>query len=285
MNGNFHFRGKSTISAFVLFQLGMKTQHFGICYYNQSSLLSVTFRPYQAIQLQSWGGLSGTTMSAQHPVAILSGHSCIFLMYGQSHVVEQLLPISSWGSTFVVLPLGVGYFNFDRVYIIASQPTHVRHQRGGESGVQDMAAGDVMEAEMGGTKALSISASAHIQVLYYSPGGENYGTNYAPFITNVSSYCLSYHLGGLQEFDNYIAVIAKNSVVPTLTLDKQTLGRSQWHPVDATPYLWSIRSLGKGSSIHVLEHPSSTFGVLSFRVSRLNLYGSAVVCAKGEGCF
>ncbi|XP_065430748.1 IgGFc-binding protein-like [Chrysemys picta bellii] len=254
-------------------------------YYNQSSPLSVTLRPYQAIQLQSRDGFSGTRVSAQHPVAVLSGHSCISLMYGQSHVVEQLLPVSSWGSTFVVPPLGAGYFNFDRIYIIASQSTHVRHQRGEESGVWDMAAGDVMEVEMGGTKALSISASAHIQVLYYSPGGENYGTDYAPFIMNVppvTSYCPSYHLGGLQEFDNYIAVIAENSAVPTLTLDKQTLGRSQWHPVDAMPYLWSIRSLGKGSSSHVLEHPSSTFGVLSFGVSRLNSYGSAAVCAKAD---
>ncbi|KAH1179768.1 hypothetical protein KIL84_005818, partial [Mauremys mutica] len=252
-------------------------------YYNQSSPLSVTLRPYQAIQLQSRDGFSGTRVSAQHPVAVLSGHSCISLMYGQSHVVEQLLPVSSWGSTFVVPPLGAGYFNFDRVYITASQPTHVRHQRGEESGVQDMAAGDVMEVEMGGAKALSISASAHIQVLYYSPGGENYGTDYAPFIMNippVTSYCLSYRLGGLQEFDNYAAVIAKNSAVPTLTLDKQTLGRSQWHPVDTVPYLWSIRSLGKESSSHILEHPSSTFGVLSFGVSRLNSYGSVAVCAK-----
>ncbi|KAM4735256.1 IgGFc-binding protein [Anableps anableps] len=84
----------------------------------------IDLEPYESVQLQSNGDLSGSRVSAQHPVAVFSGHTCTSLFSKCNHVYEQLLPVSSWGTSFILPGLSFQK-TYDSVYMQASQATQV----------------------------------------------------------------------------------------------------------------------------------------------------------------
>ncbi|KAG6922063.1 hypothetical protein G0U57_003974, partial [Chelydra serpentina] len=57
------------------------------------------------IQLQGIADLSGTRIVSEKPVAILVGQRFFCNNTKCNHVFEQLLPVCSWGTTYIIPPL------------------------------------------------------------------------------------------------------------------------------------------------------------------------------------
>ncbi|CAI5781335.1 IgGFc-binding protein-like [Podarcis lilfordi] len=182
--------------------------------YAAGSRLVVDLKAFQAIQLQSSVDLSGSKVESDSPVAVLSGHSCAIQFSECDHVVEQLLPVSSWGTTFIVPPLSFQP-RIDIVYVIASQNTLIQYQSGVNQGSRRAVAGEIMRFEKQPSQVLSFSADVGIQVLFFYTGTNNGNCQYDPFLINVpalTSYCTSYHIDGIRDFDNFAVIMAKTSV-------------------------------------------------------------------------
>ncbi|KYO37475.1 hypothetical protein Y1Q_0015725 [Alligator mississippiensis] len=249
--------------------------------YNSWNTVNIDLLPYKAIQLQSQADLSGSVVLSSRPVAVLSGHGCVKSGNTQSHVIEQLLPVSSWGFSFILPPLGSSEAKLNQVYVAASQPTAITHWSGKVPGTQNVAAGEVAKLAVGGSTALSITANASVQVLYCSLGGMKDHVTFSPFLTNVppiTSFCSSFRSTGLAGFTNYVALVAKTKDVWAITLDKGLLGSTRWHTIQESDYLWGTYSLGRDFSSHSIEHPSAAFGILSFGITQLDSYGSVGIC-------
>ncbi len=60
-------------------------------------------------QLQAGGDLSGTQLTANHPVSVFAGNLCANIPsdahFACDHVVEQVTPDATWGRSFLTVPL------------------------------------------------------------------------------------------------------------------------------------------------------------------------------------
>ncbi|KAJ7304148.1 hypothetical protein JRQ81_011677 [Phrynocephalus forsythii] len=245
--------------------------------YSAGSKLTISLSAFQAAQIQSSDDLSGTRILASAQVAVFSGHVCVQENYYCDHVVEQLLPVSSWGTTFVVPPVFV-QDNGDKAYVVASKSTRVHYQAGESKHYQDMAAGEVLQFEVQGPQALHISANAGIQVLLFFPGMKVGIRGDDPFLINIpsiSSYGLSYYIDGLDKFANYIMIIAKSSEISSITADKAALTGIQWSAVPGSDYSWGEGRWATATKTVSLEHPRVPFGVLIFGTRNYEGFGFA----------
>nr|XP_023969251.2 IgGFc-binding protein-like [Chrysemys picta bellii] len=252
--------------------------------YAAGSKLTVTLAPYQALQLQSSANLSGTKIESREHVAVLTGHSCAEQNTFCDHAFEQLLPVSSWGSTYIVPPLSFQN-KYDIAYIVASQNTRIDYQSGPTRASRNILAGQVVEFEVQVSHPLYISASAGIQVLLYFTGSKNGKSTYDPFLINippVTNYCQSYHIDGVKDFENYVLIIVKSSESSRIISDQRAIGNVQWRQIPGTEYSWGEYNFGTNISTLSIQHPTSPFGLLSFGGNNHVGYGSAGLCARSN---
>ncbi|XP_053254310.1 IgGFc-binding protein-like isoform X1 [Podarcis raffonei] len=251
--------------------------------YPRGTMLPISLQPYQAAQLQSQVDLSGTRIVSQKPVAVYSGHTCVSRqVHACDHVFEQLLPVSSWGTNFIIpsLPFNMEY---DMVFVSTSQKTHANTQMGQSKRSRNLPAARATMYGIQGTTAMSLSASSGVQVMFFSDGGTYRNLQYDPFfmaIPDITSYCQAYHIYGHDHFENYALIIAKSSETSGITLDKRPLSGLQWKLVSGTEYSWASHSLGQGYTVHTIEHASSPFGLLSVGIGNEKAYGSPAICAN-----
>lgn len=253
--------------------------------YPRGSTLTIVLQPYQAVQLQSSVDLSGTKIVSQKPVAVYSGHTCIARQVQCDHVSEQLLPVSSWGTNFIIPSLPDNNMEYDIVLVSTSQKTQVDSQVGVGRSSRTLPPARAVLYGIQGTSAMYLSASSGIQVTYFGDGGIHGTHNYDPFfmtIPDISSYCRAYHIYGQDQFENHALIIAKTLETSGITFDKRPLHNLQWNPVSGTEYSWASHRLGRGYRIHTVEHPSAPFGLLSVGVGNQKAYGSPAVCASGK---
>ncbi|KAM9114696.1 IgGFc-binding protein [Pangshura tecta] len=246
--------------------------------------LTVTLAPYQALQLQSSVDLSGTKIESREHVAVLTGHSCAEKNTACDHAVEQLLPVSSWGSTYIIPPLSFQN-KYDIAYIVASQNTRIDYQSGPTRASRNILAGQVVQYEVRVSHPLYISASAGIQVLLFFTGAKNGKSTYDPFLINIPpiiSYCHSYHIDGVKDFENRVLIIVKSAESSRITSDQRAIGNVQWRQIPGTEYSWGDYSFGIGISALSIQHPTSPFGLLSFGVNDHGGYGSSGICAHSN---
>ncbi|XP_028835137.1 IgGFc-binding protein-like [Denticeps clupeoides] len=165
----------------------------------------VELEPYESAQIQSLFTLSGTRVSSQLPLAVYSGHTCTWRFSKCNHVYEQLLPVKSWGTQFLVPPLSVQTL-FDSVYIQGAEPTWFTVSTGRLTTKYLLTRGGTLEFPLKPPDALYIVAEKPVQVLLLFNGvTAPLGTFYDPFLINVmpsSSFCSSYRLIGQVDFDN-----------------------------------------------------------------------------------
>uniref|UniRef100_H9GN41 VWFD domain-containing protein n=1 Tax=Anolis carolinensis TaxID=28377 RepID=H9GN41_ANOCA len=266
--------------------------------YPAGSKLSVVLPPYEAVQFQSQEDLSGTLIRADHPVAVLSGHTCAHKNTNCNHVVEQLQPVSNWGQEFFILPLTF-QMNYDLAYIVASQYTVVTYVSGRIHTNYNLVAGQVLQLKVTRSSPIYITANVGIQVFFFCTGGSYSQLTFDPFflsIPDMSSYCTSYSLASHEGFNNFALIITETTTTDEITIDGHSLGVSYWREIPGTEYSWSEYSLGNEGSIHSIAHPSSPFGLLTFGIAERNAYGamgvlpvpqpscSSTQCRKKETC-
>ncbi|KAF7242300.1 IgGFc-binding protein [Varanus komodoensis] len=249
--------------------------------YPAGSRLVVDLDSFQAIQLQSSVDLSGSRIESKEPVAVLSGHSCAWKFTSCDHVVEQLLPVSSWGNTSIVPPLPF-YSRLDTLYIIASKVTCIKIQSGNNHNSHNVVAGQVLKLDEQLSHPIYVSADAGIQIIFFFPGSTRENEVYDPFMINIpalTSYCMSYHIDGMAHFHNYAVLIANTSESSGITIQKEAIMNVQWKPVQGTQYSWGDYSLGTEATSLSVQHPSTPFGLLVLGVAQYDGYGSVALCS------
>ncbi|KAH0631335.1 hypothetical protein JD844_005624 [Phrynosoma platyrhinos] len=263
--------------------------------YPRGSTLIANLQAFQSIQIQSSDDLSGTWVESQKPVAVLTGHSCAQKNTACDHVVEQLLPVSSWGTTFIVPPLSF-QSKYDIVYIVASKSTLLKYQSGLKEDSHSMVPGQVIQFKIQYPEPLYLSANAGIQVLFFFTGATNGNRSYEqliplladapkesrlydPFLVNIpdfTDYCRLFHIDGMSQNDNYAVIIANTSEFNQIKLAKEAIENIHWRPIPGTEYSWAeylIESV-PGSSAKKTKGSSLTFSPLKPKEPLLYSYGA-----------
>ncbi|MED6293032.1 hypothetical protein CHARACLAT_006660 [Characodon lateralis] len=248
--------------------------------------LVIDLEPYESVQLQSTGDLSGSRVSSQQPVAVFSGHTCTFHFTKCNHVYEQLLPVSRWGTSFI-LPALSFQNQYDSVYLQASQTTQITVNNGKRNDDFRLSRGQMKEIKLTDPKSLFIQSDHGIQVLLLFNGVKNsWFLLYDPFLMTImprDRFCSSYSMEALENFDNKALIVVKTSETPKLRLDNGNLPQGiQWEKVAGTDFSWAEMSYKHipGSSIHRVSSSGSRFGLYSIGVSQMNGYGSVGQCIE-----
>ncbi|XP_044850896.1 adhesion G protein-coupled receptor E3-like isoform X2 [Mauremys mutica] len=258
---------------------GMLRYETGV--YSTGTKLEIKLHAFQGIQLQGIADLSGTRIVSEKPVAVLVGQVCFCNNTKCNHVFEQLLPVCSWGTTYIIPPLPWQKVD-EMVYITASQNTTVLYQLGEQQDNVTLAGGSVLQRPVKRWIPVSISANVGIQVVFYSVGAAVPNSSHA-FLMNVpdvASYCPMYSINAQEGFENFALMVANISETGAIILDSQPLRDVVWNRVPGTEFVWGMRPLGPAMSSHAVEHPRSPFALLSVGTATMDSYGIPGSCRK-----
>ncbi|XP_026150193.1 uncharacterized protein LOC113122824 [Mastacembelus armatus] len=254
--------------------------------YDSGSQMVIDLQPYESVQLQSPHDLSGTRVTSQRPVAVFTGHSCTWQFSKCNFVFEQLLPVSGWGSSFIVPPLSI-QTKYDSVFLQASQPTKVTVQYPSRQDVLSLTGGQFKELQYHSPETLSIQADQGIQVLLFFNGVTlNLDKYYDPFLMTILStdrYCSSYSIEALQDFENQILIVAQTSVIAELRIDGVNLPATvQWKKVTGTDFSWAEMPVKytPDRNRHTVSSSGSSFALYTIGFSHMNGYGSPAHCLQ-----
>nr|XP_032636213.1 IgGFc-binding protein-like [Chelonoidis abingdonii] len=243
--------------------------------------LEIKLRPFEGYQFQGIADLSGTRIVSEKPVAVLVGQGCFCNNTKCNHVIEQLLPVCSWGTTYIIPPLPWQIVD-EIVYITASQSTTVLYQLGEQPETVTLAGGSVLQCPLKPSIPVYISANVSIQVVFYSVGAAVPNSSHA-FLMNipdVASYCRMYSINTQEGFENFALMVANISESSAIILDNQALSDVVWNRVAGTDFFWGMCTLGPAISSHAMEHPSSPFVLLSVGTATMDSYGIPGSCRK-----
>ncbi|KAG8570007.1 hypothetical protein GDO81_014640 [Engystomops pustulosus] len=272
---------KSTVNIFLTGAVQFKGKS-----YKKGDTLTTNMEPFQSLQIQSEDDLSGTKVNSQHPVAVLSGHSCAPSNEGCSHVFEQLQPVTSWGTSYLVPGMSF-QSKSDQVFALASKAATFEYQSGGKKMKTNVEAGQLMKFNVSVSSPLSIHSTERIQVLLFGTGGKYKGKPFGSFFTkipDVNSFNLRYNLIGQDNFDNNLGIIiAKSSIAPEIQYNGKVLDITNWNMFPESDYSWAEYSYGAGSSSNKMKHPTSPFGLLSIGYSKDMAYGTVAPSIQGQG--
>lgn len=253
--------------------------------YGENSKLVIELKPYESVQLQSIFELSGTRVSSQRPVAVFAGHTCTWRFSNCNHVYEQLLPVSSWGSSFIVPPLSL-QTNFDSVFLQASQNTKVTVLYGKRKDDLSLTRGQTVEIHYKVSETLSIQADHAIQVLMLFNGVKrSWFDFYDPFLMTIMStdrFCSSYSFEALGGFDNKALIVAQTSGTAALRWDNANLPADvQWKKIEGTDFSCAEISYKlSNNNRHTLSSTGSPFALYSIGFSNNNGYGAPAQCMQ-----
>ena len=85
--------------------------------------INVTLNQGETYQIMSDGDLTGSTVTSNQPIAVLSGATCVNTPVGVSAcdmLIEQMIPTTSWGTSFFTAPLA-GRSGGSRYRVLADQ--------------------------------------------------------------------------------------------------------------------------------------------------------------------
>jgi len=162
---------------------------------------TIEMNPFDVYQLQTGeeGDLTGTLIESSRPVAVFGGNRCANVptpcLPGGGfppprctgfcdHVVEQIPPVSIWGTEALTVPLATRAFG-DTFRILADQDTTGVQLEGAASESFTLEAGEFTDRILEGS--YRISSDAPILVAQYSNGSEWDGVTSDPFMMLIPS--------------------------------------------------------------------------------------------------
>lgn len=216
----------------------------GDAVYTNGDVIRVTINDLEVFQVLGDSDLSGTTVTSSKPIAVFSGNDCAFVPSIRppcNHLVEQIPPVSVWGTRFFTIPTP-NRVEGDVFQVIASAGNTDVQVDGHSQKVLNT--GDKYETEA--NKSLDIQTSSPSLVVQYSSGdGSNTrpSMNIVPPVEWVSNDYTIYVDGSNSASDGYMNVV----------IDTRWRGGLRVKgPIDSVPMNWKLLHGGYSrTSLHL----------------------------------
>ena len=221
------------------------------------------------------GDLSGTTIVANHPVAVFGGHAAANIPSPATgfadFLAEQLPPASTFGRQFVTAPLATRSGGDTFRFLAAADGTTVSVDG---VAVATLDRGAFHEQLING--AAHITADGPILVAQYANSANFDGAAGDPFMMLVpavdqflSRYTVASDIGGLPT--NFINVVAADTDIGVITLDSVPIAAGAFNAIGTSGFSFAQID-ASGAPVHVLEGPN-TFGVFVYGFGEDESYG------------
>jgi hypothetical protein len=237
----------------------------------------ITLDQGQVYQLVNTNGgdidLTGTAISADAPVAVFGGHECVNVPPGYAycdHLVEQLPPTTTWGRSFVTMPLATRTRG-DTFRFLASTDGTVVQVNGEEVATLDRGAFYETIVE----EPSQIVASEPILVAQYSNGtiwdnvtSDPFMMLIPPFEQFLAGYTVTTPATIFQI--NYINLVVPDAAVGAVMVDGEAVPADQFVPIAGSGFSGAQVAVSQGA--HSLLGPLP-FGAFMYGYADFDSYG------------
>ena len=246
---------------------------------------AITLNQGQTYQLgnSNYGNdLSGSLIKSDKPVAVFGGVECANIPLGASYcdyVVEQLTPTSTWGQSFLTVPLATRTQGDTFRVLAAQDATEVRING---SLVATLNRGEHYETIL--TFASEINATKPVLVAQYSNGTSFDGVTSDPFETLIppneqflANYTVTTPASGFAI--NFVNIVAPNAIVGAINLDGAPIPSASFLPIGSSGF--SSAAVPVALGIHTLA-VSLPFGLTVYGFANDDSYGYPGGLALGQ---
>nr|XP_032836864.1 IgGFc-binding protein-like [Petromyzon marinus] len=247
----------------------------GVTYSNE---LNITLQENEVVQFQG-SSLTGTRVLSSQPVAVFSGDRFIAVHTYYNFVTEQLLPVSQWGSSYLVFPVSIKSTD-DSVIITSptSASVSVNVSVGGNFTTYTLTNYGHISVSVYANQTLSINSSVNVGVMYICQGGSTtLGYSMDPFqmsIIPTSKFSNKYLFATQPDFINILIVIAKDADKCGIVINNGTLcDKIQWVRTNDLQFVAGELKLGLGNQQFLVEHATQTFGLYLYGVASYDSFG------------
>ena len=223
---------------------------------------TVVLEPFDAYQLQSDGDLTGSLIESDRTISVFGGNRCANIPNQGTawcdHLVEQIPPVTSWGSEALTVPLATRTMG-DTFRVLADQDGTEVQLHGASPDSVTLNAGEFAQWNL--TESYRISASAPILVAQYSNGTEWDGVVSDPFmmlIPSATQFMPGYTFAtpGMGFPANYANIVAltTDAMAGNVEVDGASVPAEDFTELTGTDYSAAQRPISVGS--HTLEAPN-----------------------------
>jgi hypothetical protein len=195
--------------------------------------------------------VSGTRISSNNPISVFGGHQCANIpdenTFFCDHLVEQLPPISTWGTQFIATPLANRTMG-DTFKIIASND-NTQITINSDSPIT-LNSGELYETIL--TEAALITSNNPILVGQYSNGTNFDNVTSDPFMMLIppfeqflDNYTFSTPTQGFRE--NFVNIVVRTNDISSLQLDSSSIDLDEFTVIPNTEYSSAQIELELGS--------------------------------------
>ena len=241
---------------------------------------TVTLNQGQEYQLRATNNpedLTGTKITSTAPVSVFGGEQCANIpdenYYACDHIVEQNIPDSAWGTSFLTEPLKT---------------------RSGGDDFEMVADQDGTEVSLNGTVVATLNAGEHyaqevegasewkstkpIELAQYSNSSSFDGTTGDPFMIIIppyqqfeAGYTITTPVNSETVFENYVNLVVPKGAVGLVAVDGTPVPAAEYNPIGSSEFEGVQVNLEPGS--HVITGNGQPFGAFSYGFSSYNGYG------------
>ena len=231
----------------------------------------------QTYQLRSTLGapadLSGSIITSNLPIAVFGSHQCGNIPLGNTfcdHIVEQMPPVSTWGTSFVTFPLETR-LNGDTFRVLASMDNTNVSIDGAPVAV--LSRGGIFETILTGPSV--INADNPVLVAQYSNSTSFDGVTSDPFEVIVppfeqfqAGYTITTPASGFSI--NFVNIVAPNAAVGAISVDGTLVPAGDYSPIGTSGFSGVAVPISLGS--HNINGPSP-FGLTTYGFANADSYG------------
>lgn len=219
--------------------------------------------------------LTGTELNASAPVSVMGAVKCVNVPIGYracDHIVEMLPPVSTWGQSFVTVPLSTRKKG-DVFRVLAS-----------EDGTDVLLDGVLTVTLQRGefheqilTQRRVIETTAPVSVAQYSPGQSFDGVTSDPFMMLIppsEQFLDQYNFSTLTQnvgFQNsFVNVVAPASALSSMQLDGQLVDQADFVPIGSSGFSGAQIQVEGGTHNMAASEP---FGIYVYGFGSYDSYG------------
>jgi hypothetical protein len=226
------------------------------------------------------GDLSGTIIMADKPIGVFGSHQCANVpssaVWFCDYIVEQLLPVNTWGSEFYTVPLATRTAPDTYRVIAAEDATTVSF-----NGIPFTSLNRGESAQFGFGLATHVSADKPVLLAQYANSSDRDGVVHSdPFmaIVQATRHYANQYATWTPTYDfptNYLNIVAPNGAVGSILLDAVAIPAGAFTAIGASGYSFARVTVTPG--LHFLSG-SAPFGVTVYGWAEYDSYGH-------PGCF
>ena len=248
--------------------------------YTSGQSFTITLAKLETFNLMHNHDLSGTFISSNYPVAVVSGSRCENVGAASycDHLVSFLFPVEKWGKQYILVPTVDCKSTGDFYRVFASQETMVK-SRGLTANLRR---GEFLEINLeNNTLSSFVFCNKPCQVVQYLKAAYCSRNLYDPssiILPSTEQFATNYKAIPIlkpQITAHYVIIIIEEENKDALKLNKTSNVKLNWQKVNDTDYAWAIYNIDAPVDVESCNDTKFGLIVAGYRFDSQQSYGYA----------